>query len=377
MGLAMGSDLDSVFELPEGGIRAIVERAPVAMAVVDGRGRLLLANKAARELGLRAGLASIASSLSHGTEVDSPGCEIALTDRRGAQRRLEVKAADLADEVRVLVFHDVTESAGQREELAQLRRVESVGLVASRAVHDFSNLLTPILCSTALLMNELESTSHAADLVREIRSAAERATVLSRQILGLARRPSEWRARFDANVAIREMRGLIRLALPEDVDLTIACAETPVEVLVDRVELESALLNLVSNARDAMPLGGRLTVGTASACADEHAETGGGPGYVSISVTDTGVGMASSVRERLFEQFFTTKSDAGTGLGLPSVHAFVRRHGGCVSVRSHPGQGTTVILYFPCLDPIRRSPQSGVRLGSPPGNNHSAAPAET
>ena len=347
-----------------GGHRSIVECAPVPLAVVDGAGRLFFSNRAARELGVEANLAPILRSI--GADSDDAGGatrEVAIADRRGTPRRVRIAVSDLGDGLRVLALHDVTEQAQERDELAQLRRVESVGIVAAGAIHDFNNLLTPILCSSALLSSELDASSRAGEMAREICSAAERAALVSRQILRVARRPPPSRRRVDANVALADMQSLVRLALPQDIDLAIACSEAPADVLVDREELESALFNLVANARDAMPRGGRLTI-SAAACGLGDAgelspDEGGASGYVSIAVTDTGIGMPTGVRERLFERFFTTKpGGVGTGLGLASVHAFVRRHGGCVSVRSQPGQGTTVVMYFPRAEPARALPES-------------------
>jgi signal transduction histidine kinase len=349
----MDDDLNSGFDLDSVTIRVLVENAPVPLAVVDARGRLWPVNRAARELGRDVNLTPIPGALGGGEASGDAiaASEISLPDRRGALRRIHVAPIDLPLGLRVVALRDVTDAAREREELAQLRHIESVGILAARAIHDFNNLLTAILCSSALLSNEVDSSSRAAELVLEIRGAAERAAMLSRQILSLARRPAMPRAQIDANAAIEEMRGLVRLALPEDIELTIACADTPLELVVDRGEFESTLLNLVAIARDAMPVGGRLTIGTASCAADDVVDGGTGspsPGYVSIAVTDTGAGMPLGARERLFEQFFTTKpSGSGTSLGLASVHAFVRRQGGCVSVRTQPGQGTTVIMYFP------------------------------
>jgi two-component system cell cycle sensor histidine kinase/response regulator CckA len=354
----MGND---AFDWEENGAyRSIVECAPVPLAIVDVGGRLLVANRAARELGVEANLAPIIELISR-SDTGGASAEVALTDRRGTARRVEITVTDRADGVRVLALRDVTERAQEREELAQLRRIESVGIVAAGAIHDFNNLLTPILCSSTLLSGELEASSRAARMAHEIRAAAERAAALSRQILRIARRSPPRHVHVDANAALLDMRSLIRLALPGDVDLAIAGTEVPAEVLVDREELEGALLNLVANARDAMPRGGRLTISAATCGVGDAGETspgeGAGPGYVSIAVTDTGVGMPTGVRERLFEKFFTTKPrGVGTGLGLASVHAFVRRHGGCVSVRSHPGEGTTVVMYFPRAEPVRPVP---------------------
>jgi two-component system cell cycle sensor histidine kinase/response regulator CckA len=227
-----------------------------------------------------------------------------------------------------------------------------LGYVAASVAHDFNNLLTPIVANAAVLGEMLPATSRESQMAAEILMAAERAAVLVRQMLTLAKpRRSEAKC-IDVHRAIADMMWLIRRVVRDGVEVAIemGAGEGPLEVLVDGNKLEHAILNLVANARDAMPRGGRLTITTSvvalgqepSGCTAQTTE------YVAITVADTGVGMTPQVRERIFETFFTTKEEGlGTGLGFASVRRFVEASGGCMAVHSDVGRGTSVVLYLP------------------------------
>jgi len=330
--------------------RAVFEATPEALAIVGNDGRLLTANRAARDLEVNMEL------LSTGTRSQAT-TELRVVDRRGVTRVLAVEERPLAAG-RLIALRDVTEQRGLEEALCHYRRVESLGFVTARVIHDFNNLLAPIVCTSELLTDELERGSRARSMASEIRMAAERATGLVRELMRLARRQPATPQRVNVNGAIDELRALMVRGLPENAQLALVLEDAPLEVIVDRERLDNALLNLVANARDAMPDGGRISIATASfSFGDEpEAPVEGGPSaaFVSIAVTDSGEGMPLAVRERLFERFFTTKgAQRGTGLGLPSVHGFVAQSGGCISVRSEVGEGTTVVLYLP------RAPAAG------------------
>ncbi len=336
--------------------RAIFESAPSALVTLSPDGRLLLANRAARDLGV-----DIERLAAARTRRDT---EVRAVDASGRPRVFVLDEAPVEGlgDARLVCIRDVTERCAIEEELFHLRRVESFGHIAASVVHDFNNILTPIVCTSALLTNALAPDSAEGQMVAEMRMAAERAAGLVRQVLRIARKQPSLVERVDVNAAISEMRWLANRAVREEVRVSFELSEAPLDVMVDREQLEHALLNLIVNSHDATPDGGRITVTTSCiSFADDAAGAGSlGDGYVSIAVVDTGAGMEPQVLDRVFDSFFTTKPEGeGTGLGLASVRRFVARSGGCVSVRSTVGQGTTVVLYLPRAKPGAEGQRAG------------------
>jgi nitrogen-specific signal transduction histidine kinase/ActR/RegA family two-component response regulator len=247
--------------------------------------------------------------------------------------------------------HDSDKSSRELQtELDRLRRVESLGYLTASVIHDFNNLLTPMVCLSAMLARELEKGTRAGDMAAEIRETAERAAGLVRQMLSFVRRAPEPPRRVNVGAVVSELRSLLGRVAGDRVEIALAIDEDASDVMTSREQLEQVLLNLAANARDAMPSGGRLFVSvTPVTLAGED-----GPGchragaYVAIRVSDTGVGMSPEVRERVFERFFTTKGQSdGNGLGLAAAHRFAKASGGCISVRSVEGAGTTITLCLP------------------------------
>jgi nitrogen-specific signal transduction histidine kinase/CheY-like chemotaxis protein len=240
-------------------------------------------------------------------------------------------------------------------ELAHLRRVESLGYLTASVIHDFNNLLTPMVCLSAMLTHELDKGTLAGEMAAELRETAERAAGLARQMLSFVRRAPEEPKRLSIGGVVAEMRGLLRRVVGNDIELSVAIDEDAGDVMANREQLEQVLLNLAANARDAMPRGGRLLVATmpvTMAGQDEPGLQRTGD-YIALRVSDTGVGMSPEVRERVFERFFTTKPRGdGSGLGLAAAHRFAKASGGCISVRSTEGQGTTVTLCLPRVDGV-------------------------
>ncbi len=237
-------------------------------------------------------------------------------------------------------------------ELRQCRRIQTLGLMTARIVHDLNNLLTPIL----LFSRELAETATLEDdgraLVRDLESAAHRAAMLVKDILDFSRpRPSELET-VSLNSVILALRPMLNLALGKNVTLRISLDERATHVRIERARLEQTLLNLVNNAVSAMPHGGELRVTTA--CVNvgqqpgESVTTGA---YVVLVLSDTGIGMADEVRARAFDDFFTTRSAlGGTGLGLSSVRQFVRDSQGLIHIESEIGRGTSVIIHLPRVE---------------------------
>jgi signal transduction histidine kinase len=253
-------------------------------------------------------------------------------------------------------FRDITEHKHAvearrliQEQLQQSQKMESVGQLTGGIAHDFNNLLM-------VVSGNLELIEEAADIGRvrrfaaAARCAADRGAKLTAQLLAFSRQQKLNPKLVNANELISEFQGLIRQAVGGGCEVKLLLTDGPLWLChVDPALLETALLNLALNGRDAMPDGGVLKIETRNVVLDEGAAAGCLPGsYVKVSVTDTGCGMPPEVRDRVFEPFFTTKEvGKGTGLGLSMVYGFVRQSGGHVAVESAPGAGTTVALYLP------------------------------
>ena len=235
------------------------------------------------------------------------------------------------------------------EQLRQAQKMEAVGNLAGGIAHDFNNILFVILGYTGFILEDLrESESAVRAQVEEIHAAGLRATALVKQLLAFSRRQVLQPSVIPVNDIIVGVKSMLSRLLTEDIELTIVTSPFAGKVYADAGQLEQVLLNLVVNARDAMPSGGRLTIETKNVplTADHHAGVSAGD-YVMIAVTDTGIGMDSATQARIFEPFFTTKDkNRGTGLGLSTVYGIVRQSGGHISVYSEPGQGTTFKIYF-------------------------------
>jgi len=239
------------------------------------------------------------------------------------------------------VILDATERHSLEEQLTQARKMEAVGQLTGGVAHDFNNLLTVVLGNIDMMARKSEDDERRARRIDAVRQAAERGRDLTRQLLAFSRRQHLQPVSLNVNLLIRDFAPLMRQAVGEAVTLELALADDALCAHVDPTQLETALLNLGVNARDAMPGGGRLTIATRREGA-----------HVLIAVGDTGLGMSPEVRARVFEPFFTTKEvGKGSGLGLSQVYGFVRQSEGEVELETTPGQGTTFRLRLPASAP--------------------------
>jgi PAS domain S-box-containing protein len=277
----------------------------------------------------------------------------------------------------ITIFWDISERKRaevalreSEEQLRQSQRMEAVGRLAGGIAHDFNNLLTAIIGHAEVLLLSPCSSDEGREGLGEIRSAADRATTLTRQLLAFSRRQALEPHVFNLNDVAQSMTGLLTRLIGEDVDLVFRedAALWPVEA--DPGQIEQVIMNLAINARDAMPEGGKLTLKTANVELGEnyvvelgenyaaaHIEAEPGP-HVMLAVSDTGSGMDPEILSRIFEPFFTTKEQGrGTGLGLSTVYGIVKQSGGNIWVYSEPGQGTIFKIYLPRAEkPIDWSP---------------------
>lgn len=247
---------------------------------------------------------------------------------------------------------DLREKKRAEDLLRQAQKMEAVGQLTGGVAHDFNNLLTVIIGSLDMAGGRAASQPQLADLVNQALSAAEKGAALTHRLLAFSRQQPLQPTDTDLNQVVTGMTDLLRRTLGEQVEINIRLDEELRTALADKSQLESALLNLAINSRDAMPDGGKLTIETANASLDadyaaRNAEVAPGD-YVVLSVSDTGGGMPPVVVERAFEPFFTTKETGkGSGLGLSMIYGFARQSGGHLKIYSEPGHGTTVRLYLP------------------------------
>ena len=258
--------------------------------------------------------------------------------------------------VRLLALkEDVSRKRSLEAQLRQAQRMESIGRLAGGVAHDFNNILTAIFGYTELVSETLAPDSPQREDLDEIRKASQRASALTRQLLAFSRQQVLQPVVAETNELVENLEKMLRRIVSEDIKVRLALSPATGNIRVDPGQFDQVLMNLVVNARDAMPKGGSLVIETANAELDEqyameHQPVTPGP-YVLIAVSDTGSGIPPEVRSRIFEPFFTTKEiGKGTGLGLSTVYGIIKQSGGYVWVYSEMGKGTTFKIYLPRVD---------------------------
>ncbi len=258
------------------------------------------------------------------------------------------------------------------EQFLQAQKLETVGRLVGGVSHDFNNLLTIILGYCDLMLPELHPTDACREDVATIRAAAGRAVVLTRQLLDYSRKKGMTPTVADVNEVVDGLSTMLQRLMPEDIVFAVDVCPEPCRVLMDRGQLEQIIVNLAVNARDAMPMGGTLSISTCrigpdhpSACGLRDRATGP---VVVLTVADSGVGMTAEVQRQAFEPFFTTKEPGrGTGLGLAMVHDIVGQAGGYIRLESTVGQGTSLALHFHLADDGVRGPEPVSKRTPAPG----------
>ncbi len=378
----------------EARFRALIEYAPEAIVIYDLSTRVFtVANAAAQRLSglprdqlLKKGLLELSATkqpdgaagaaaearfrryIQDALEGGTPEFEWVIRNARGQEIPCEVRLLYLPQDERPLIRGSITDISGRKrlqDQLAQSQRLEAIGRLAGGVAHDFNNMMTVVLGTAEVLVSRLApGDSMRADLA-DIIGAAERATLVTRQLLAFGRRQRLAPLLIDLSSHIEHMNRVLERVLGEEIELTLNLARPLGAVRADAGQIEQVILNLVVNARDAMPRGGSLTVQTANVTLDgeyERLHNGVPPGrYVMLAVSDTGEGMSEAVRAHIFEPFFTTKElGRGTGLGLATVHGIVEQSGGHIWVYSEPGRGSTFKVYLPRVD------ETQAQLSEPP-----------
>ena len=269
----------------------------------------------------------------------------------------------------VHIVRDVTEHRKAEEESAQLRmqllhsqKMQAIGVLTESVAHGFKNLLTPVVGYGHILREELRKDSALFPYVQRILEAAHQAAHLTQRLLDFSRKQAINPKRVDLNHIVRKAETLLSVIIAvKNIRTELRLTEDEVIVTVDADQMEQVLMNLMINARDAMPCGGTLSISTRLLTQGTEFHQAHGfersAGYALISVADTGVGMDEETRGRIFEPFFTTKGEGkGTGLGLSIVHGVIKQYGGYIEVRSEAGKGTTFDLYLPVTGPEAGQP---------------------
>jgi PAS domain S-box-containing protein len=268
-------------------------------------------------------------------------CRIRHSD--GSWRVLESFSRDLSHVAgvngMVVNARDITERKRLEEQLHRSQRLEAVGRLAGGVAHDFNNLLMVITGYSHMLLEAMHSSDPARPDLEQVVKASERATDLTRQLLAFSRRQGVRASLVNLNVLLQEMDRMLRRVLGEEIELIVRLAAELKTVRADPGQIEQVILNMVVNARDAMPSGGRLQIETSNTGQPNR-------GSVTISIRDTGIGMDQQVLARIFEPFFTTK-EHGTGLGLATSYGIIKENGGDVRVESRPGWGTSFFIELP------------------------------
>ncbi|MBA3656995.1 MAG: response regulator, partial [Gemmatimonadaceae bacterium] len=250
---------------------------------------------------------------------------------------------------RVFTFRDVTGRLQMEEQLRQSLKMEAIGTLAGGIAHDFNNLLTVIRGHAELLKETLHPSLLEFDDLAQILIAADRAAALTHHLLAFSRKQILQPVPLDLNVVLSSLAPMLRRLIGEDIEIEIAPSRDLFVITADPGQMEQVMVNLVVNARDAMPRGGRITIGTENVVVSDQEPLKGLPSgsYVMLSVSDTGHGIPAELRDRIFEPFFTTKEvGKGTGLGLSTVFGIVKQSGGHLVLNSEVDQGSTFRIYL-------------------------------
>jgi len=279
--------------------------------------------------------------------------EIEVPTKRGRLITILISAT-LDNEIISGMVLDISGHKKLEEQFLQAQKIEAVGLLAGGVAHDFNNILSAIMGYSQIVLMKMKGDDPLRHHLEQIMESSNRATVLTQSLLAFSRKQPVNLAVIDLNTVIMEFEKFLLRLIREDITLETTYEGGALNVLADKGQIEQLIMNLVTNARDAMPEGGRLLIATKNVCLDQDFIESHGYGkageYAFVTVTDTGCGMDGRTIARVFEPFFTTKEQGkGTGLGLSMVYGTVKRHDGFITVYSEPGNGTTFKIYLPLV----------------------------
>ncbi len=368
-------------------LRAIVQSAPLAIYTLGPAGTVLTWNLASERLYGWSAAEVLGRPLPTSPEGEHmilrnnvlgghalTGIEVVRRRKDGSEITINLSLAPLHGPggavVGVLaIAADLTALRQLEVQYRQSQKVEAVGQLAGGIAHDFNNILTAILSATQLLLRDLPRGSAARHDVEGIADSARRATGLTRQLLAFSRRQVLELKSLDLNALVQDQERMLQRLIPENVELRTTLSPDLGAVRADAGQLEQVLMNLIVNARDAMPLGGKITITTANVEVDRPYLEGTVPvragRYVLLGVSDTGVGMDANTLTHVFEPFFTTKAPGqGTGLGLATVYGIVKQTGGYIWADSAPNQGAAFKIYLPQAQEAAAAPELQIEVPS-------------
>ncbi|HSB32698.1 MAG TPA: PAS domain S-box protein [Candidatus Sulfobium mesophilum] len=292
----------------------------------------------------------ISPILSKGQVDGIVGFNIDITERKQTEKELEEHRTHLEE----LVDQRTKEISALNGQLRQSQKLEAVGILAGGIAHEFSNILTTMKGSMYLIQKKLPEGSQAMKYAEQILASMKKANTLSQGLLTFSRKQKITLKPVHLNEIIRSVGKMLSQLIGEDIEFTVTLSGENPKVMADVNQIEQVLVNLVTNARDAMPAGGRLSIGTSVMNMDENFAKQHGYGvsgeYVVLTVSDSGTGIDEAIRGKIFEPFFTTKVvGKGSGLGLAVTYGIVKQHKGFIDAESMPGEGTTFKIYFPTV----------------------------
>ncbi len=361
-------------------LRAILDRVEAGIVACDSRGVVTLLNRAARSMHGLPETSGMPDRWTQENDLYRPDGKTRLTDgenplrralqgetvrnvellivpKNGPSRTVLASGQPIADAQgrtrgAVIAMQDITDRKLLESQLRQAQKMEAIGLLAGGVAHDFNNLLNVILGYSEMVLTDIGTDDPHRPRIEQVHKAGERAASLTRQLLAFSRKQVLQPRVLDLNALIGEMEKMLRRLISEDIELAIRARPGALGIKADPGQIEQVAMNLVVNARDAMPQGGRLTIETGSVELDDRFvrdHPGSRPGaYVRLAIGDTGCGMTPEILARIFEPFFTTKeAGKGTGMGLATVYGIVKQSGGYIDVQSEPGRGTTFSVYLP------------------------------
>lgn len=266
-------------------------------------------------------------------------------------------------------------------QLFQAQKMESIGTLAGGIAHDFNNIMTAIIGNVHLMQLRLPADPRLREQLKDIEAAATRASSLTQQILSFSRRQRLVRSHLNLHTLITQLLEMLRRVIGVNIDITLRTEPALASIFADPSQIEQVLMNLLLNARDAMPGGGQISIVTSQVTVSHSFGEGDlevrAGSYVRLTISDTGCGMTAETRQHVFEPFFTTKEvGRGTGLGLSVVYGIVRQHNGYIHLTSEPGQGTTFNLYFPASDGQAETPSDDTVAAIPNGHAETILVAE-
>ena len=371
------NEAEAAFRESENKFKTLFEYAPDAIYLYDFEGRFIDGNRAAEALSgykkedligrsfLEVNLLSpeemlkASKLLQRNMEGKPTGPDpVVLKRKDGKSVTVEIRTFPLklgGQDVVLAIGRDISERIKLEEQLRQSQKLEGVGRLAGGIAHDFNNLLTTVIGYSDLILEGVMNEGAMREGVKEIRAAGERASSLTRQLLAFSRKQVLQPTVMNLNDTVRDLDKMLRRIIGEDIELRTVLSPELGQVEADKGQIEQVIMNLVINARDAMPRGGKLTIETAAVVLDEtYAENHVAvmPGdYVMLSISDTGSGMTREIQAQIFEPFFTTKEKGkGTGLGLSMVYGIVKQSKGNIWVYSEPDKGTSFKIYLPLVE---------------------------